>query len=107
MSEPPDSYTRHAAHFERVYDLDDPSPYFNTIGPSGYCMPATLAGALKAMHGPLCAVRGAGETPRVLDFACGYGAIGALLRHDALHGGALCPLRGAAVAAGRRAALLG
>ena len=81
MSDPPDSYTRHAAHFERVYDLDDPSPYFNTIGPSGYCMPATLAGALTAMHGPLCAVRGAGETPRVLDFACGYGAIGALLRH--------------------------
>ena len=45
-------------------------------------MPAALAGALKAMHGPLCAVRGAGETPQVLDFACGYGAIGALLRHD-------------------------
>ena len=82
MNEPSDSYTRHAAHFERVYDLDDPSPYFNTIGPSGYCMPATLAGALKAMHGPLCAARGAGDTLGVLDFACGYGAIGALLRHE-------------------------
>ncbi|MDD9993669.1 MAG: hypothetical protein OXP75_17875 [Rhodospirillales bacterium] len=82
MSEPTDSYTRHAAHFERVYDLDDPSPYFNTIGPSGYRMPAALVGALKAIHGPLTAARGAGETMRVLDFACGYGAIGALLRHD-------------------------
>ena len=82
MSDPSDSYTRHAAHFERVYDLDDPSPYFNTIGPSGYRMPAALVGALKAIHGPLCALRGAGETLRVLDFACGYGAIGALLRHD-------------------------
>ena len=82
MSEPTDSYTRHAAHFERVYDLDDPSPYFNTIGPADYRMPVALAGALKAIHGPLCAARGAGDTLRVLDFACGYGAIGALLRHD-------------------------
>ena len=82
MSEPPDSYTRHAPRFERVYDLDDPSPYFNTIGPSGYRMPAALAGALKAIHGPLTEARGAEETLRVLDFACGYGAIGALLRHD-------------------------
>ena len=82
MSEPSDSYTRHSPRFERVYDLDDPSPYFNTIGPSEYRMPAALAGALKAMHGPLCALRGAGEPLRVLDFACGYGAIGALLRHD-------------------------
>ena len=28
------------------------------------------------------AARGAGHSPRLLDFACGYGAIGALLRHD-------------------------
>ena len=82
MSEPPDSYTRHAAQFERVYDLDDPSPYFNAIGPSEYRMPAALVGALKAIHGLLTAARSAGETMRVLDFACGYGAIGALLRHD-------------------------
>ena len=82
MSEPSDSYTRHSPRFERVYDLDDPSPYFNTIGPAEYRMPAALVGALKAIHGPLCALRGAGETLRVLDFACGYGAIGALLRHD-------------------------
>ena len=82
MSEPSDSYTRHAAHFERVYDLDDPSPYFATLRRADYRMPAALAAALKAIHGPLSAARGAGETLRVLDFACGYGAIGALLRHD-------------------------
>ena len=82
MNEPSDSYTQHRAQFVRVYDLDDPGPYFNAIGPADYRMPATLAGALKAMHGPLCAARGAGDTLRVLDFACGYGAIGALLRHD-------------------------
>ena len=82
MSEPPDSYTRHAAHFERVYDLDDPSPYFATLKRADYRMPVALVGALKAIHGPLTAARGAEETLRVLDFACGYGAIGAVLRHD-------------------------
>ena len=82
MSDPSDSYTQHAAHFVRVYDLDDPSPYFSTLGPTGYRMPVALAGALEAIHAPLCAARGAGNTPKLLDFACGYGVIGALLRHD-------------------------
>ena len=45
-------------------------------------MPAVLAHALKAIHRPVCAARGAGGTLRVLDFACGYGAVGALLRHE-------------------------
>ena len=81
MSEPTDSYTQHAAFFSRVYDLDDPSPYFVTLRPADYRMPVALAGALEAIHAPLRARRGAGDTPRVLDFACGYGVIGALLRH--------------------------
>ena len=82
MSDPSDSYTQHAALFTQVYDLDDPSPYFSTLRPTGYRMPVALAGALEAIHAPLGAVRGAGHSPRLLDFACGYGAIGALLRHD-------------------------
>ena len=82
MSDPSDSYTQHAALFTRVYDLDDPSPYFSTLRPTGYRMPVALAGALEAIHAPLGAVRGAGHSLRLLDFACGYGAIGALLRHD-------------------------
>ena len=82
MNEPSDSYTQHRAQFVRVYDLDDPGPYFAALRPADYRMPHALAGALKAIHGPLCAARGAGDTPRVLDFACGYGAIGALLRHN-------------------------
>ena len=45
-------------------------------------MPVALVGALQAIHAPLRDARGAGDTPRVLDFACGYGVIGALLRHD-------------------------
>lgn len=82
MNEPSDSYTQHRAQFVRVYDLDDPSPYFAALRPADYRMPQALAGALEAIHGPLCAARRAGDTLRVLDFACGYGAIGALLRHD-------------------------
>ena len=82
MSDPSDSYSQHAALFVRVYDLVDPSPYFDTLRPTGYQMPVALTGALKAIHGPLRAVRGAGDALRVLDFACGYGVIGALLRHD-------------------------
>ncbi len=82
MSDPPDSYRQHAPLFTRVYDLDDPSPYFSTLRPTGYRMPVALAGALRAIHAPLRIARGAGERLRVLDFACGYGVIGALLRHD-------------------------
>ena len=77
-----DSLPRHKDDFDRVYDLEDPSPYFTALRPSDYRMPAVLAGALKAIHRPVCAARGTGESLRVLDFACGYGTIGALLRHD-------------------------
>ena len=102
MSDLTVSLPRHKDDFGRVYDLDDPSPYFAALRPSDYRMPAVLAAALKAIHRPLCAARDAGntrrvdtrradtpredtpraDTPRVLDFACGYGAVGALLRHD-------------------------
>jgi len=77
-----DSLPRHKDDFGRVYDLEDPSPYFAALRPSDYRMPEVLAGTLKTMHGSVSAARGPGERVRVLDFACGYGAIGALLRHD-------------------------
>ena len=67
--------------FGRVYDLDDPGPYFNALKPADYRMPEVLAGALKAIHRAVCAARGEGGTLRVLEFACGYGAVGAVLRH--------------------------
>ena len=82
MNAPSDHLPRHKDDFGRVYDLEDPSPYFNALRPSEYCMPAALAGALKAIHRAVCATRGAGDVLRIVDFACGYGAIGALLRHD-------------------------
>ena len=82
MADPTDSLPRHKDDFGRVYDLEDPSPYFSALSPSDYRMPEVLAGVLKAVHRPVCAARGRGGALRVLDFACGYGAIGALLRHD-------------------------
>ena len=82
MTDSNHSLPRHKDDFGRVYDLEDPRPYFTALRPSGYRMPEVLARALKAVHGPVSAARGAGGELRVLDFACGYGAIGALLRHD-------------------------
>ena len=82
MNEADDNLPRHRDDFGRVYDLEDPSPYFNALGPSGYRMPEVLAGALTAIHGAVCAARGSRGALRMLDFACGYGAVGALLRHD-------------------------
>lgn len=82
MSDPAVTLPRHADDFGRVYDLEDPSPYYTALRPSDYRMPAVLAEASKAVGGPLRSARDAGDTPRLLDFACGYGAVGALLRHD-------------------------
>ena len=82
MIDPTDSLPKHKDDFDRVYDLEDPSRYFTALRPSGYRMPEVLAGVLEAIHRPVCAARGPGDALRVLDFACGYGTIGALLRHD-------------------------
>ena len=82
MSDLTDRLPRHKGDFDRLYDLEDPSPYFAALRPSDYRMPAALVRALKAIHRPLCAAREAGDALRVLDFACGYGVVGALLRHD-------------------------
>ena len=82
MTDSTDSLPKHKDDFDRVYDLEDPSRYFTALRPSDYRMPDVLARALKAIHRPVCAARGAGGALRMLDFACGYGAVGALLRHD-------------------------
>ena len=82
MAVPTDNPLKHKDDFDRIYDLEDPSPYFTALRPADYRMPAVLAGALRAIHHPVSAARDAGDVLRVLDFACGYGVIGALLRHD-------------------------
>ena len=81
MSDPTDNLPRHKDDFDRVYDLEDPSPYFTALRPSGYRMPEVLARTLNAIHHPVCSARGTDGALRVLDFACGYGAVGAALRH--------------------------
>ena len=82
LTVPTGDLPRHKDDFGRVYDLEDPSPYFTALRPADYRMPAVLARALTALHSPVSAARGTDGALRVLDFACGYGAIGALLRHD-------------------------
>ena len=81
MIAPIDNLPTHKDDFGRVYDLEDPSPYFTALRPSDYRMPGVLAKALRAVHRPVTEARGTGDALRLLDFACGYGAIGALLRH--------------------------
>ena len=71
----------HKDDFDRVYDLEDPSPYFTALRPSDYRMPEEIARALRSLHRPARDGRDPDGPLRVLDFACGYGAIGALLRH--------------------------
>ena len=65
-------------HFDSVYDLPDPRPYYNGLLPTAYRIPFVVASAVRSLAG-------AGETTpplRVIDFACGYGAVGAMLRHN-------------------------
>ena len=82
MTAPMDNLPTHKDDFGRVYDLEDPSPYFTALRPADYRMPAVLARTLEAVHQPVARARRAGGALRLLDFACGYGAIGALLRHS-------------------------
>ena len=72
---------RHKDDFEQVYDLDDPRPYYQGLRPCDYRMPGVVANWLCAKASVIAAARGRSGPLRMLDFACGYGAIGALLRH--------------------------
>ena len=82
MAAPIDNLPTHKDDFGRVYDLEDPSPYFTALCPADYRMPAVLARTLNAIHRPVASARSTGGELRLLDFACGYGVIGALLRHS-------------------------
>jgi len=59
--------------FEALYDLPDPRPYYRGLAPSDYAMPERVAAAVGALAG-------ARRPFRLLDLACGYGAVGLLLR---------------------------
>lgn len=73
---------RHKDDFDQVYDLDDPRPYYQGLRPGDYRMPGVVAKWLRAKAPVISAARGCSGPLRMLDFACGYGAVGALLRHE-------------------------
>ena len=82
MTELEQDLPTHKEDFTRVYDLEDPSPYFTALRPANYRMPGVLASTLKTIRASVVAAKKPAEPLRLLDFACGYGTIGALLRHD-------------------------
>ena len=82
MSDALDFDPQHKDDFDRVYDLDDPRPYYQGLRPSDYRMPEYVAAWLRARRDVVAAARGRSGPLRLLDFGCGFGAIGALLRHE-------------------------
>ena len=82
MTDQENNLPQHKDDFGRVYDLDDPSPYFTALRPADYRMPAVLAAALKSIFGMTVKAREADDSLKLLDLGCGYGVVGALLRHD-------------------------
>lgn len=69
--------------YEAIYNEPDPRAYFRTLEPLGYRQPDVLAGFL-ALRGEEIASQLGRPHLRVLDFGCGYGALGAVLRHRLL-----------------------
>jgi hypothetical protein len=70
-----------AQRFEETYDKAEPRAYFGLLAPLNYRMPAVVSGYLLQHGKALAAVRGQ-DSLTAIDFACGFGAIGLLLKHD-------------------------
>ncbi len=76
MSESPTHWTQ----FDRLYDLTDPRPYFRGVATGDYRMPGVLSQVVERLL-PVLQVRRNDTGPvRLVDFACGYGAVGLCLR---------------------------
>lgn len=69
----------HWRQFDRLYDLATPGPYFRGVHGGAYRMPRVVAAMLERLI-PVVAPRRSGDAVRLLDFACGYGAVGLCLR---------------------------
>lgn len=67
--------------FEQTYDRPEPRSYFRLLAPLDYRMPAVVGGYL-ARHAPAMTAARGKQALNVIDFACGFGAIGLLLTHD-------------------------
>ena len=72
---------KHKDGFDRIYDLPDPAPYFAALRGADYRMPDELTGLLRQIRPQLGEAKSSSGSVRVLDFGCGYGTNGALLRH--------------------------
>jgi hypothetical protein len=70
----------HWTQFDRLYNLPDPRPYFRGVATGDYRMPGVLAAILARLMPILADRRETVDVPRLIDFACGYGAVGACLR---------------------------
>jgi hypothetical protein len=78
--------------FAQVYNLPDPRPYYAGLVATDYRMPEVLAKVVgcigctivDAQDGRKADQTAGGEQRalRVVDFACGFGAVGAILRHE-------------------------
>lgn len=72
----------HWTQFDRLYDLPDPRPYFRGVENGDYRMPGVLAEVLRRLMPVLSARPGRVAGPlRLVDFACGHGAVGLCLRY--------------------------
>jgi hypothetical protein len=67
--------------FQRIYDLPDPRPYFGALRPLDYRMPRVICSFLRQFGAAIAAARGEDHL-LLVDFACGYGVNGLLLRHE-------------------------
>ncbi|MEM7224654.1 MAG: hypothetical protein AAF495_16870 [Pseudomonadota bacterium] len=79
MSEPEHAF-KTSTEFQEVYDLADPSAYFQALAPLNYRMPQVTCDVLRHLAPTLRDAFGA-ERLQVLDFGCGFGVNGALLTH--------------------------
>ncbi len=66
--------------YDSIYDQPDPRAYFRTLEPMGYRQPDVVASFLIERASALARHLDRARL-RVLDFGCGYGALGAVLRH--------------------------
>ncbi len=69
--------------YDAIYNQPDPRAYFRTLEPLGYRQPEVLAGFLRERAGAIAQALGRRRL-RLLDFGCGYGALGAVLKHRLL-----------------------
>lgn len=67
-------------NWTHIYNQDNPRAYFQTLEPLGYRQPDVVADFLLKKGEKFQKYFGR-ESLRLVDFACGYGALGAVLRH--------------------------